>query len=99
MKRKPKRDPMPPELREEVLRRDGYGCQARGIAPGRCSYGLEVHHLLARGRGGRHELDNLMALCPHHHHWVTDHPAEAAELGLNRRGYGKPPGFTGTPPG
>lgn len=79
---------MPSEVVAAVLKRDGFGCQARGIAPGECKGKLEIHHLLARGRGGKHDLENLLTLCLRHHAWVTEHPAEASRLGLNRRGYG-----------
>lgn len=81
---------MPPEVREEVLRRDGYGCQARGIAPERCDGPIEVHHIVGRGMGGSarreiHDPANLMCACRRHHHWITNHPSEAEALGLARR--------------
>ena len=73
--------------RDDTLRRDGFQCVAhmRGVAPWvRCGFGLHVHHVLPRGRGGRHELDNLVSLCGRHHDWVHSHPAEAREHDLYR---------------
>lgn len=43
----------------------------------------EIHEVKTRGRGGSIlDPDNCRALCHPCHSWVTDHPAEAHELGL-----------------
>lgn len=86
-KAKGKRNPMPPGVADEVLRRDGYTCQARrfGLVH-RCSGRLEIHHLRNRGMGGGgqqvHDLANLLTVCSWANHWVAEHPAEAEPLGL-----------------
>jgi 5-methylcytosine-specific restriction endonuclease McrA len=69
MKRKPhRRDDLDPALRELVLARDQHTCQAavRGF-PHHCFGGLHVHHRLPLGRGGKHTLDNLIAVCTSAH--------------------------------
>ena len=43
-----------------------------------------VHHILPRGRGGTHELSNLVCLCTGHHQWVHNHPTFSKRLGLLR---------------
>jgi 5-methylcytosine-specific restriction endonuclease McrA len=50
------------------------GCTLRSV---------DVHEVKTRGRGGS-ILDpaNVLALCRSCHDWVTEHPAEAVELGL-----------------
>lgn len=44
-------------VREQVLKRDGYQCQACGKDAN------TVDHILPRSRGGGDELENLQALC------------------------------------
>ena len=55
---------VPPHLRRAVIARDRHctfpGCAQR---PAAC----QVHHLLARSRGGPTALGNLALLCPFHH--------------------------------
>ena len=46
------------ELREEVLRRDGWRCQACGSMRN-----LEVHHQKYRSHSGEDRADNLITLC------------------------------------
>jgi len=45
-------------LRKEILERDGWRCQACGSL-----LGLEIHHIVRRGRSGDDSEDNLVALC------------------------------------
>ncbi len=53
-----------------VLRSDGH-CELYTDGPGggRCgrSVKMEVHHLLPRGKGGGHEIENLAIVCNWHH--------------------------------
>lgn len=49
-----------------------------------CLGGVHVHHILPRGRGGKHELTNLLTLCLGHHHWVHSQQTEARRLGVLR---------------
>jgi len=51
---------IPPRVRREVLARDKHRCQAPGC--GRTRF-LEVHHIVARNRGGGNQSDNLVTLC------------------------------------
>ena len=46
------------QLREQVLRRDGSGCQCCGAR-----LNLEVHHKEFRSQGGDDSEENLIALC------------------------------------
>lgn len=55
---------VPPKVRRMVLARDG-ACTVDGCGN---RYRLEVHHILPRGEGGSHDLDNLTTLCWWHHH-------------------------------
>ena len=53
-----------PAMRRLVLRRDNGCCVVSG-----CKHALfvDLHHLVARANGGRHEADNLVCLCGAHH--------------------------------
>jgi len=51
---------IPPRVRREVLARDKHRCQAPGC--GRTRF-LEIHHIVARQRGGDNKPENLMTLC------------------------------------
>jgi 5-methylcytosine-specific restriction endonuclease McrA len=50
------------ELRERVLRRDGWRCQSCGSMTN-----LEVHHQQFRSHSGSDEENNLVTLCSHCH--------------------------------
>jgi 5-methylcytosine-specific restriction endonuclease McrA len=49
-------------LREQVLRRDGWRCQSCGSRSN-----LEVHHKEFRGQGGNDSEENLITLCARCH--------------------------------
>lgn len=72
-------------VRQEVLERDQYSCQASELVGDACFGSLHVHHLLPRGRGGEDVLSNLKSVCLWHHQWIHDHPADSYRLGLLRR--------------
>jgi hypothetical protein len=58
------RQPIPPRIRREVMRRDGGRC----VAPGcRNAVYLDIHHLDLRSEGGDHDPDGLIVLCGAHH--------------------------------
>ena len=40
---------------------------------------IDVHHLIAKSKGGSHSLDNLIALCPNHHK-MTHHADYQKEM-------------------
>jgi len=90
MKRRPRKaGAMPPEVREEVLVRDRWRCQApylgfRADLP--CFGALHVHHAVLRSQGGRDHPDDLLTLCMMHHNsaHVYDR-ALAEETGVIRR--------------
>lgn len=44
--------------------------------------GNEVHHVLSRARGGKHDLDNLRTLCSSCHRYVHEHPEWATQHGF-----------------
>ena len=46
------------KLRQQVLRRDGWRCQACGVM-----FTLEVHHQQFRSHSGTDSEDNLITLC------------------------------------
>lgn len=49
-------------LRKQIYRRDGWACALCGRADG-----LQIHHVVPRGKGGSDEESNLIALCPQCH--------------------------------
>ena len=71
--------------REERLETDGHRCQAFRFNIGtRCEPwpGIEVHHRLPRGRGGKNVQENLITLCSGHHRWAESHREDAYACGL-----------------
>jgi ATP-dependent DNA helicase RecQ len=46
------------QLRNQVLRRDGWRCQSCGTM-----FNLEVHHKQFRGQSGHDSEENLITLC------------------------------------
>jgi hypothetical protein len=91
IKRKPRKaGAMPPGVREEVLNRDRWRCQAPYLGfqvNVRCSQGLHVHHALLRSHGGENIPEHLLTLCPLHHLWAHERDRAGAEAaGVIRRG-------------
>jgi 5-methylcytosine-specific restriction endonuclease McrA len=81
------------EVRRITLARAGHRCQAPGAFGLLCGGGeLEVHEVHSRGTtpGSHLDPDVTMALCPNHHRYATDHPAEAHAAGLRRRPWERP---------
>lgn len=66
---------IPKKLREEILNRDFYTCQACGMYH-ETSRGLEIHHVLPEYLGGPTTLDNLITLCFVCHYSAPDKPEE-----------------------
>ena len=58
---------IPPAIRRQVLRRDRHRCVVDGCQSHQF---LDVHHLVPRAEGGRHDLDRLACLCFAHHRAV-----------------------------
>lgn len=56
---------LPPEIREEVLKRDGYACRKCGSKEN-----LQIHHIKYRSKGGSDDLNNLITLCEFCH-WIV----------------------------
>ncbi len=58
---------IPAEVKRAVVERDGLRCTFEGPG-GRCSETrrLELHHVEAFARGGRHSVDNLRVVCQAH---------------------------------
>ena len=61
------------ELRQRVLRRDGWRCQLCGSTTS-----LEVHHQQFRSHSGEDTEDNLITLC-NDCHSTAHRPADAAK--------------------
>jgi len=58
IKRKAKKDPMPPAIAETVLTRDDRTCRlCRGTDL------TQIHHIRYRSEGGPHTVENLIVLC------------------------------------
>ena len=66
---KQNRATIPPGTRRRVLARDRHRCRMKGCGQTRF---LEVHHLVARARGGSNKLDNLVTLCASCHQVLHD---------------------------
>lgn len=64
MSSKHKRTPIPPSVKDEVLRESGYMC---GNPRCRHILTLELHHMVWVKDGGGNEATNLIALCPNCH--------------------------------
>lgn len=66
--------------RDAVIERDR-SCRFPGC---KRTDSLEAHHVASRAQRPDLRLDiaNGVAVCHAHHHWLTDHPIEGAELGL-----------------
>jgi hypothetical protein len=58
---------IPPAIRRGVMRRDRGHCVVPGCANHRW---LDVHHVLPRAEGGRHDPDKMGILCGTHHRAV-----------------------------
>jgi hypothetical protein len=95
---------IPPRTRRAVLRRD----RGRCIVPGcRNARYVDVHHLIARAKGGKHTPTTLAALCSAHHAAAHDGrmrvegtaPGKLRFTHADGRPYGEPPPRTrGEPP-
>lgn len=75
------------DVREEVLDRAGYRCEADELVPEvTCSGRLDVDEVIPRGvnPGGHLDPDNCQVLCRAHHDWKHANPAEAVSRGLRR---------------
>jgi hypothetical protein len=59
---KPKRQPIKPSLRFEILKRNDYRCQMCGVTA-KDGATLEIDHIFPVSRGGTNEADNLQVLC------------------------------------
>ena len=81
LRRRPSRDPVSSDLRNEVLERDHYACVLRGMSA--CAGYLELDHVRssgALGKRSRSTVDNLATLCTRHHEWKTTHGREARPI-------------------
>ncbi len=60
---------IPERVRRVVLHRDNHGC----VVPG-CSHQIwvQLHHVVPRQHGGKHNPDNLMTVCSRHHDMIHD---------------------------
>lgn len=65
-------EPVPPNVRKDVLERDDHECQFCGRSEGDAGgfLQLEVHHKDQNPDGRYHDLDNLQTLCVDCHRWM-----------------------------
>ncbi len=66
---RPNRATIPPSVRAAVLARDRHRCTTPGC---RSTHFLEVHHVVARSRGGSNRAENLVTLCSRCHGFVHE---------------------------
>jgi hypothetical protein len=62
LKPKPRRQPIKPSLRFQVLKRDDYRCQMCGVTA-KDGATLEIDHIHPVSKGGTNDPDNLQVLC------------------------------------
>ena len=62
-------------MRKAIYRRDGYRCALCDS-----TYALQVHHYIARGKGGTNSPHNLITLCGHCHARVHGAPFDDAPI-------------------
>jgi PAS domain-containing protein len=69
----------------QALVRDGYRCQAAGLAPGDCAGVLQPHHVAPRSTHPHLvvDVDCLVAVCERHHRFIDANPSRANVLGLH----------------
>ena len=60
---------IPNSIRREVYRRDGYRCALCD-----CTQGIQIHHIIPRGKGGGNTPHNLITLCSYCHSHVHGRP-------------------------
>jgi 5-methylcytosine-specific restriction endonuclease McrA len=65
----PNRATIPPSVRAAVLARDRHRCATPGC---RSTHFLEVHHVVARSKGGSNQAENLVTLCSRCHGFVHE---------------------------
>lgn len=58
-------------------------------APGCGQPASEVHHRAGRVGALLLDTETWLPVCARDHHWITEHPAEAYELGLSERRVGR----------
>lgn len=83
---KPERD----KVREAVLKRDDFTCQARGITDGPDCWGpLDIDEIISRARmpGGHLNIDNCQVLCRGHNLYKEDDPLWALRHGLAKNSW------------
>jgi hypothetical protein len=66
---KPNRATIPPSVRAAVLARDRHRCATTGC---RSTHFLEVHHVVARSKGGSNAAENLVTLCSRCHGFLHE---------------------------
>jgi 5-methylcytosine-specific restriction endonuclease McrA len=57
------REPFPPKLRFEVLKRDGFRCRYCGRSGAQGEVKLHVDHVVPVSKGGTNDIDNLVTAC------------------------------------
>lgn len=67
------------QLREALFARSGGRCEVGGC--NLTDTGMHAHHRRLRSQDGRHELVNLIGVCPEHHRWVHDDVKGARDAG------------------
>jgi hypothetical protein len=71
----PNRSVIPPSVRTAVLARDRHRCTTPGCG---AAHFLEVHHVVARSRGGSNKAENLVTLCGRCHRFLHEREGRIA---------------------
>lgn len=90
MKQKRPMPAVPVDVREALRVRAGEGFWCEAQLEGCQGQGIDPHHRITRGAGGRHReakersdrMSALLLLCRACHRWTHEHPAAAEPLGL-----------------
>jgi 5-methylcytosine-specific restriction endonuclease McrA len=77
----PNRSVIPPSVRTAVLARDRHRCTTPGCG---ATHFLEVHHVVARSRGGSNKAENLVALCGRCHRFLHEREGGIAPAQVDR---------------
>ena len=68
-----------------------YGVLDHTQVPAACVGPLDVHEIIPRSvwPAGKYEPTNCVLICRRHHQWVTEHPNDAALVGLHDWSWGR----------
>lgn len=74
---KPNRSTIRPSVKEAVLTRDNHQCRAPGCSN---THFLEIHHIVARQKGGANDPKNLVTVCSGCHRLIHEGKIHVAQI-------------------